>query len=1060
MKYIFWHKSNMLSIAIRATKFFLVISIMLYSTSAFSSEEPSKIKSSIKQNVRSAVPVSKNPPSSLFSIEDILPRKVHPGDPIEIYLSLNFLKYNKNESIRVVFDDFRGKIVFFRMNVLGVEVPPDLPSDKIVSVVVGVPGFKTQPFQIKVVSRLAILNVFPPKAHPGDSIQIIFNKDISEYFRNRTIRVVFDGFPGVILSDNLDTLRVQIPKDFRPNKNVSAVAEIPGFKTMPYKITVLPGNILARIWEFIINPLYLITVFFFTVIIVLVFLLWRMHSRKLLLQKSIENLQSSSKEEPKEGFPVTTLTKAEMKIEPPQIPDELITACQKGECIVFVGADLSKPAGFPDWQEFVQKMLQWALDSKILDPSLGVSYHGVLQSGQADLVADGIVSAVQTGEGPVKDIFIEYLKDVFVRPSAKPTTAYRLLKQIGFTGALTTNLDSLLENALKAPVFTLQDAQKLLPKLAERESFILKLSGVLERPETVQISPAQYRDNITDNRVFIEFVEKLFLSRTLLFVGTNLDGIQSNLEAFGLRNVHRLHYALVGVSGSEWRAKAESLQRRFGFQILPYSTSDEDAVLVNFLRMLATQVSGDKSAVMVTPSETPLLRSIHLNNIGPFDTLDLQFNSNWNILLGNNGVGKSNILKAIALALCGKNAQPFADRLLKYGTTSGEIVMELIDGTRNSTMLYRTNSGTEIKAITQRELLGTERWLAMAFPPLRQLGWAGPKGPQPKPGTPYTIPGDLIPLISGDPDPRMTDLKQSILNYDYQGRMKGGERYKKLLADFFYVMVQITQGVTLRGWKIDQKKTWRIYVETDDGWVPLEAVSQGTQSLIGWIGLMLERLYEIYENMDHPREGPGLVLIDEIDAHMHPLWQQKIVHTLSELFPKVQFIATTHSPLIVGGMPMNQVVRFKRDEKGMVIKARIDEDMTSGRADQVLTGSLFGLPTTLDAVTQDKIKEYQALLGKTTRTETEEHEFQELRKVLQFRIPVPYETPSDRRALELVEALLMQQALEAVPGKQPSLLKQVRDRALESAKQLLGEIQRQQEAEHDPRTVRSLTTER
>jgi hypothetical protein len=159
----------------------------------------------------------------------------------------------------------------------------------------------------------------------------------------------------------------------------------------------------------------------------------------------------------------------------------------------------------------------------------------------------------------------------------------------------------------------------------------------------------------------------------------------------------------------------------------------------------------------------------------------------------------------------------------------------------------------------------------------------------------------------------------------------------------------------------------------------------------------------------------------------------------------VQFIATTHSPLVVGGIPVRQVVRFERDEKGIVIKAQIDEDMTQGRADQILTGSLFNLPTTLDSVTQDKIKDYQMLLGKSKRTEVEERQFQELRDVLQFRIPVPYETPADRRALELVETLLMQQALEAVPGTQTEMLKQVHDRALESVKKLLAEVKSQQE---------------
>ena len=74
-------------------------------------------------------------------------------------------------------------------------------------------------------------------------------------------------------------------------------------------------------------------------------------------------------------------------------------------------------------------------------------------------------------------------------------------------------------------------------------------------------------------------------------------------------------------------------------------------------------------------------------------------------------------------------------------------------------------------------------------------------------------------------------------------------------------------------------------------------ISQGTQSVIGWTGVLLDRLHEVYSHEEQPREQSALVLIDEIGAHMHPLWQQTIVPGLKELFPNVQFIATSHSPL-------------------------------------------------------------------------------------------------------------------------------------------------------------------
>jgi hypothetical protein len=824
-----------------------------------------------------------------------------------------------------------------------------------------------------------IKGVIPEKVHPGDSIEIFFDADISGY--ERYLSVTFDKVPGDILLVGIDVLKVRVPKDLPPGDRVWVVVSTPDFKTPPARIDVVqtvqaavdrrqaPQPIDGIFTKLLENSLYIGIIVSLTAVILAFLVWWRMRERKL--QKEMEDRQSAVESQTEEVSSLGASVEAEPNLPPPPVPDELIAACQKRECIVFAGADLSKSAGLPTWQEFVEGLFYWAMDNKILDPEIGSSYRSALQKGQADLVADGVARAVQDSKDPVGELFLKYLQEVFIKPSAQPTPAHRLLKQIGVTGALTTNLDSLLEQSLESAIFTPQDAQQLQPKLAAHETFVLKLFGTLDRPDTVQISPAQYRDTVADNKVFLEFVEKVFLSRTVLFVGTSLDGVQFNMEALGLRNVRRPHYALVGVSGSEWRARAESL-RRLNVQILPYSAGEEDTALLNFLGGLATKVEGERGTAKAAPPEPPRLKHLKLTNIGPFKDLDLELDPNWNILLGNNGVGKSSILKAIALALCGKSSQPFADRLLKYGKMSGEIVMGLTDDTRNHANLYRTNNGTEIKATAERELLGTERWLAMGFPPLRQLDWIDPKGPMPKPGTLYTTPADLLPLITGEPDPRMKDLKQSIINMYTRSLADEGGRYKKRLTDFYDVLGLVAKGVTLREWQIDTD-TWKISVKTDDDEVPLAAVSQGMQSLIGWIGLMLQRQYEVYDNMENPREGPGLVLIDEIDAHMHPFWQQNIVLTLSELFPNVQFIATTHSPLVVSNTKKGQLIVFVRDSQtGSIVPHCPDVDPSGMGAAGLLTSNFFGLYSQLDKVTQDQLDKKRQLAAKEPHDMSEE----------------------------------------------------------------------------------------
>jgi predicted ATP-binding protein involved in virulence len=153
----------------------------------------------------------------------------------------------------------------------------------------------------------------------------------------------------------------------------------------------------------------------------------------------------------------------------------------------------------------------------------------------------------------------------------------------------------------------------------------------------------------------------------------------------------------------------------------------------------------------------------------------------------------------------------------------------------------------------------------------------------------------------------------------------------------------------------------------------------------------------------------ALILMDEIDAHMHPFWQQQLLGRLKKLLPNVQVIATTHSPLVVARLEVEEVTRFVRNEAGAVVAAPIDEDMTEGRTDQILTGDLFGLDSTfaLSPSNATLMDEYKVLLGKSSRTAEEEKRFSKLNKILQSKIPpASSENKLERRAQELAQAVL------------------------------------------------------
>ncbi|MDC5854883.1 retron Ec78 anti-phage system effector ATPase PtuA [Vibrio europaeus] len=92
-------------------------------------------------------------------------------------------------------------------------------------------------------------------------------------------------------------------------------------------------------------------------------------------------------------------------------------------------------------------------------------------------------------------------------------------------------------------------------------------------------------------------------------------------------------------------------------------------------------------------------------------------------------------------------------------------------------------------------------------------------------------------------------------------------------------------------------------------------LSQGEKSLLALIADLARRLTMLNPLLSNPLEGNGLVLIDEIDLHLHPSWQQKVIQRLESTFPNVQFIVTTHSPQVCHTLDSENIWLLKNGQK-------------------------------------------------------------------------------------------------------------------------------------------------
>src|SRR3954469_20570322 len=129
----------------------------------------------------------------------------------------------------------------------------------------------------------------------------------------------------------------------------------------------------------------------------------------------------------------------------------------------------------------------------------------------------------------------------------------------------------------------------------------------------------------------------------------------------------------------------------------------------------------------------------------------------------------------------------------------------------------------------------------------------------------------------------------------------------------------------------------------------VQQASQGTLSVVAMFGLILRFLEQLAAASDRPvgsaaREQRAIVVIDELDAHLHPLWQQRIRDLLIETFPSVQFLVSAHSPLVVAGCGPGEVSVLRR-AKGEPRRFCIErsEDDFVGRTSKELYETVFDL---------------------------------------------------------------------------------------------------------------------
>ena len=289
------------------------------------------------------------------------------------------------------------------------------------------------------------------------------------------------------------------------------------------------------------------------------------------------------------------------------IPAELVDAIRAGRCILFVAAGLSAQVirstgtALPLWSQFLTELLDWAIARQVRfwgDPE---DIRAMIRNG--DLLAAAQELQERIGGTGIGD----FLDGVFRDPLVMPSAAHRLLPKIPFRAVLTTNYDTLVEGAYAIadrgripPVFTQEDLLLRPSPLRSADFFVFKIHGHLDRPGSVVLGSRDYQDLLFRTPGYRQFLETLFATHTVLFIGfggadPDLDNVFDRLASIFSRTLDR-HFILLPTGRFNTTAKRRlALDRRL--EVVEYLTDDRHSQVVEFLRELRRQSARPKTQV-------------------------------------------------------------------------------------------------------------------------------------------------------------------------------------------------------------------------------------------------------------------------------------------------------------------------------------------------------------------------------------------------------------------------------------------------------------------------------
>lgn len=318
-------------------------------------------------------------------------------------------------------------------------------------------------------------------------------------------------------------------------------------------------------------------------------------------------------------------------------------------------------------------------------------------------------------------------------------------------------------------------------------------------------------------------------------------------------------------------------------------------------------------------TEERKIKSLTIENYKCFKEAECSFEKadgsiyQWNVFLGNNNSGKTNLLKAIA------SLRAIEFTLLKHKDENSESKRLAPAFIRDNTIPFRDENSVFCQVTNFSKNWGLNHIVKLAeISEMKNFiiyGYGVSRYPSSK-GLNDSSTDDCDTLFSREAS--LINLKDWLLNLDYSSKNEQPEAVKRLKK----IKDILTSDVfpEIEDFRCQSSKELQNYVEflVKGVWCKYEDLGFGYQSMMSWMIDFCKRMFERYPKSENPLAESAIVLVDEIDLHLHPQWQRNVIPYLSKAFPNTQFFVTTHSPMVLQSAKDINLFVLKHNEEGMV----------------------------------------------------------------------------------------------------------------------------------------------